>query len=275
MASGVCLVCLILIASFSPSVTAATTSLNIVRYAPDGMTRLNETTVEYTWMEQNLPLYGDGVTRYYLQGPVFLDDPDPATKENIRWNPGEDTNVREKDMGAVKGTNVRDLCDLVGGMFPGDILIIKAEDGFSREFSYRNVYEPSPRQGPMVIAWWNADSGYVPEYREGMRLLFFADTGNNPWGIHAMGNWDWHESADEQYWYYYRQGDERYPTTTGLSVQYVSTLRIMPANGGHVTRHSTAAPTPSPPVKEPFSLLTGILSLGICCFILDRRRDHP
>ena len=35
-------------------------------------------------------------------------------------------------MGAVKGTNVKDLCDLVGGMNAGETLKIAAPDGFSR-----------------------------------------------------------------------------------------------------------------------------------------------
>ena len=69
----------------------------------------------------------------------------------------------------------------------------------------------------MVIAWHHDAEGYVPEYRTGMRLIFFADNSTNPWGIHAFGNYDWHESAAPEYWYYYRQGDEKYPTTTGLS----------------------------------------------------------
>ena len=70
-----------------------------------------------------------------------------------------------------------------------------------------------------------------------MKLVFFADTSVNPWGIHAMGNYDWHESADPQYWYYYFDGNERYPTTTGLSIKYISDVFI----------YSDDSP-PSPPV---------------------------
>ena len=98
-------------------------------------------------------------------------------------------------MGAVKGTNLKDLCDLVGGMAPGDVMKIKADDGLTKIFAYENVYTPTPREGPMVIAWYHDKEGYVPEYRTGMRLIFFADNSTNPWGIHAFGNYDWHESA--------------------------------------------------------------------------------
>jgi hypothetical protein len=200
--------------------TGTSTELHIVKVASDGYTVLKETRVTYLWMEQNLPVRGDGTTHYYLQGPVFVDN------QEDRWNPAEDTNVQEKDMGAVKGTDVRDLCDLVGGMAEGDVLTVKATDGFSREYAYGNVYSPPSRQGPMVIVWYQAAEGYVPSYQDGMRLLFLADTSSNPWGIHALGVWDWHESAEEKYWYYYYDGTQRYPTTTGLSVRSVSELSI-------------------------------------------------
>ncbi len=41
-----------------------------------------------------------------------------------------------------------------------------------------------------------------------------------------MGNYDWHESAAPEYWYYYTSGAEQYPTTTGLSVKYISDVLI-------------------------------------------------
>ncbi|MDH7510070.1 MAG: PEGA domain-containing protein [Methanolinea sp.] len=204
----------------TPSVSGASTEVHIVLYAADGYTVLNETTVDYRWMEQHLPVRGDGTTHYYLQGPVFVDN---AEK---RWNPDEDTNVLDKDMGAVKGTDLRDLCELVGGMEPGDTVTLRASDGFSKVFAYENVYEPSARQGSMVITWYHANQSYVPGYADGMRLVFFADTSTNPWGVHAMGNYDWYESATEEYWYYYSQEGQLYPTTTGLSVKYISEIQI-------------------------------------------------
>jgi hypothetical protein len=95
----------------------------------------------------------------------------------------------------------------------------------------------------MVIAWYREDEGYVPEYSTGMRLVFLADAATNPWGIYAFGNWDWHESADPEYYYYYAQGNERYPTTTGLSVQMVSSLSIRQAS--NMTVPDTVPFTPS------------------------------
>jgi len=204
----------ILLALAVPAGASATTELHIVRYAADGITVLEEKTVDYRWMEGNLPVQGDGVTHYYHQGPVFEGDP---------WNPEEDTNVEEKDMGAVKGTDLADLCNLVGGMRDGETVKIRAVDGMSKTFPYRNVYEPEPRQGPMVITWYKADEGYVPDYYAGMRLVFFADTSINPDGIHAFGVADMHECFDPEFWYFFQPG---LPTTTGLSVQSVSEIVI-------------------------------------------------
>ncbi len=204
----------LLLALAAPVAAAATTELRIEKIAADGITVIGEKTVDYRWLEQNLPIQGDGRTHYYHQGPVF---------EGDKWNPEEDVNVKEKDMGVVKGTDLKDICELVGGMGEEDTVRIRAADGMSKEFPYRNVYEPEPRQGPMVITWYKADEGHVPDYYSGMRLVFFADTSTNPYDIHAFGVWDMRECFDEKYWYFY---NGEYPTTTGLSVQYVSKITI-------------------------------------------------
>jgi hypothetical protein len=248
--------------------TAATTSLHIEKVVADGKTVLSSMDVNVQWMEANLPVYGDGMTHYYHQGPVFVDDPDPVIEDNLRWNQAEDTNVREKDMGAVKGTALKDLVDLVGGMEPGDTVTVRAADGFTKTFAFRNVYQPSGRQGPIIITWYRDGEGYVPDYATGMRLIFFADTSSNPWGIHAFGNWDWHESADPEYYYYYVQGSERYPTTTGLSVQVVNTLTIHQGPGS-----SESGPTPST-TSAPLSLLIVAIGIAGVCGIFFHTGDR-
>lgn len=215
------LLCCLLLAGAAAA--APTTELRIVRYAADGITVLDEKRVDYRWMEATLPVYGDGETHYYHQGPVFEGDP---------WNPAEDVNVLEKDMGAVKGTSLRDLCNLVGGVSEGETVTVRASDGYRKTFPYRYIYHPDPRQGEMVITWYRAEDGCVPDYRSGMRLVFFADTSTNPWGIHAFGVSDMRECFAEEDWYFFQPG---LPTTTGLSVQYVSEILI----------HSNEEPTGS------------------------------
>jgi len=186
-----------------------TTEVHVIKYAEDG-TILVETTVSYQWMEENLPVYGDGVTHYYHQGPVF---------EGDKWDKNETANF--KDKGAVKGTNVKDLCDLVGGMSPGDEIKVSASDGFCKWFNYTNVYEPQPRQGPIVLCWYK-DGNYVPDYEEGMQIVFFADNSTNSEHKHVFGNWDMHECLAEKYWHYFGV----YPSTNGLSVKYVDEIAI-------------------------------------------------
>jgi hypothetical protein len=263
------------IVSLTAAVSAVTTQVHIARYAADNVTVINETTVTYPWMETNLPVMGDGKTHYYHQGPVFVDDADPAREEQLRWNAAEDKNVQEKDMGAVKGTNLKDLCDLVGRMAPGDVVKIKADDGFTKTFAYENVYTPTPRQGPMVITWYHDTEGYVPDYRTGMRLIFFADNSTNPWGIHAFGNYDWYKSAAPENWYYYRQGDEKYPTTTGLSVQDISDILIYshsPVQGEPARTPTTAAvAVPTEAGISPFTILFSLAACGLLGYMMHTR----
>ncbi|MBT8508668.1 hypothetical protein AZH53_09650 [Methanomicrobiaceae archaeon CYW5] len=217
------------------SAANATTELTITKLASDGSTVLAQQTVDIPWMEANLPVYGDGITHYYHQGPVFKDDSDDAIEQALRWNPEEDANVLDKDMGAVKGTNLKDLCDLVGGMNDGEEVLVVAEDGLSKAFEWENVYNYTSREGPMVVTWYCDGLATYPDpypsetgYWEGMRLVWFADNATNPFGVHAFGNYDWYLAADDDYWYYYYASPtEKYPTTTGLSVKWVAEITIL------------------------------------------------
>ncbi|MDD4254978.1 MAG: PKD domain-containing protein, partial [Methanofollis sp.] len=213
----------------------ATTELTVSKLAKDG-TLIAQETVDYRWMEKNLPIQGDGVTHYYHQGPEL-----GVEGEELRWDKSESGNIPDKDYHAVKGTDVRDLCELVGGMSPNDTITIKANDGMGKSFGYRNVYNPDPRQGPMVVTWWRPDTGYVPNYFDGMRLIFFADDSTNPWGWHVFGNWDMHECMDEKYWHYYVSGKEEYPATTGLAVKYINRVIICSQDPAPLFRVNFAA----------------------------------
>ncbi|MCK9593389.1 MAG: PKD domain-containing protein [Methanoregula sp.] len=205
---------------------AATTNLTITKYANDGTTILNQTTKDYTWLEANLPVQGDGVTHYFHQGPTF-NDSDP-------YDPGEYQNVLTRDWGAVKGTDVRDLAGLVGGAHTGDTIKFRAADGMTLTYPYEYVYTPDPRQGPMVIAWYcgedNLDGyelqgvGYPPDYRMGMRLIMFADTSTNPWGYHVFGDNDMLQVWAPQYRYNY---SGTWPSSGGISEKYVRNISIM------------------------------------------------
>ncbi len=168
------------------AMAAATTSVNIIKYAADGTTVLAQTSRTYQQMRDGMTVLGDGTTHYYHQGPVFLDNPDDAAEQALRWNVSENTNVLEKDMGALRGTNIKDLCDLVGGMSAGEELKVRSSDGWNMMFAYKNVYDYSTPEGPMVLTW--EKDGMYPDtgYSEGMRLVWFADTSVNPWGVSRL-----------------------------------------------------------------------------------------
>jgi len=190
-------------------------SIHIVRYASDGVTVVEETTTTIQWMEENLVVYGapDGV-RLRFQGPTF--DPDDL------WNPDEDINVDPAKVdNVVKGTAIRDLCDLVGGVPAGGEIELIASDGYSIKLNYTNIYEPIERQGEAIVAWWEEEQGYVPDYRDGPRLFF-----NTPDGI--FGNDDMRASLAEEYWHYYWADGIRYPSAAGLANKNIATIAITP-----------------------------------------------
>ncbi len=205
---------------------AASTEVTVIKYANDGTTVLDQRTLSIPDMETNLglPVYGDGTTHYYFQGPTF----DPANM----WDPAEEVNVMSRDYGAVKGTDVRDLCNLVGGMNAGEYVTIKATDNFAKSFDYDDVYS-NPDYFRMVLAWYVGEdgtgeaqgTGYPPDFYSGMRLFFFANTSTNPWGYHVFGNWDMHENLAADRWHYYYDGTF-WPSSSGLSVKYVNRILI-------------------------------------------------
>jgi hypothetical protein len=217
---------LVLIAPFPVRITAAgaTTTLHIVKYNPDGKTVKTEKTVDYKWMINNLPVQGDGVTHYYHQGPVF---------EGDVWDPTETLNL--KDKGAVKGTAVRDLCDLAGGMEEGGEIIFKAVDGFALTLAYANIYNPPDVQGQVVLCWYkgpdagaaNGESreyGYPAddEYNSAMQLIIMAKIANSQ-GQYVFGNQDMKISMPEEKYQHFYSG---LPSTNGLSGKWISEIRI-------------------------------------------------
>lgn len=197
-------------------------AIRIVKYAEDGRTVANETTVTVRWMKKNLPVYGgENGTELHFQGPVFSDEWNEThpgklydfwdAEETVNANPGKINEV-------VKGTSIADLCDLVGGAEEGNEIKLTARDGYTGALPYSSVYTPLTRQGEAIIAWWTEYLGDVPAYGEGPRLFFMAPDG-------IFGNWDMHECLPERYWHYY----EKKPSVAGMSVAKIDTIEILPA----------------------------------------------
>ena len=197
----------------------ATSSVHIVKYDEDGAV-LAETTKTYEWMRDNLPHQGDGETHYYHQGPIF---------EGDMWDPSETENL--KDKGAVMGTAIRDLCDLVGGMSPENEIMFAAVDGYHEEFAYENIYEPLDEQGAITLCWYNGEDalfgerygeGYPGNYYTAMQIVFLAGTTNED-GQYVFGNSDMAVCLpDEKYQHFY----EGLPSTNGLSGKWICEIAI-------------------------------------------------
>ena len=109
--------CLALLVSIVPAITspapaqaaAPTTTLTIKMYASDNTTVLSQTTINYSTMQTTLPVQGDGTIHYFMQGPTF-------DTGNL-WDPNESLNLADK--GPVMGTDLKDLCNLVGNITSG------------------------------------------------------------------------------------------------------------------------------------------------------------
>ena len=196
---------------FQTPTTAA--PLHIIKYAADGVTIVNETTVTREWMEQNLAVVGDGTTLYKYEGLTLV-------PTNL-WDPEETYPGGYKISNAVKGSRVMDLCNLVGGMGSGTDIKFIASDGYETTLPYSSIYtNPAvqARQGDAILAWY-ADGQYVPGYQDGMRLFFMPDD-------HVYGQWDMHESLPSAYWHYNTQNGVNYPSCAGTSAKLVTTVKI-------------------------------------------------
>jgi hypothetical protein len=217
-----CLLLAVLLVPSLPVLAAnATTSVHIAKYADDGRV-VTATDKTYQWLRDNLPVRGDGFTHYYHQGPVF---------EGDMWDPSETVNL--KDKGAVRGTALKDLCGLVGGMSPGEEIMVRAVDGWHTEFAYENIYEPLDIQGVITLCWYNGEDALSGErygqgypgastYYTAMQVNFLAGTVNSE-GKYVFGNSDMRTCLpDEKYQHFY----EGLPSTNGLSGKWISDVAI-------------------------------------------------
>ena len=166
--------------------------LRIVKYAEDYTTIIKEITVDYVWLENEsgLDVIGDGETLYRFEGITF--DPDNMWGDCGTYPGGF------KIENAVKGTRIRDLCELVSGMGAGTDVVLVASDGYQTRLPYSSIY-PDPwvfeRQGDAFLAWWS-DGEYVPGYA-GMRLFFTGGDDN------VYSQRDMRDTLPEAYRHYY------------------------------------------------------------------------
>lgn len=187
--------------------------VRIVKYGEDGKTILAEKTVTYQWMEENLEVIGDGKTVYKYEG--ISNDPDDIWGDKI--SVPKDFKIEN----AIKGTRVRDLVELVGGMGAGTDIVFVAKDGWETRLPYSSIYtDPmvQERQGDAVLAW-HSDGEYVPDYA-GIRLFF------TPGGDNVYRQRDMRDTLPEPYWHYYGGGGILYPSCAGLSAKWIAEVWV-------------------------------------------------
>lgn len=188
--------------------------IHIVKYETDGKTIINETTVDYQWMEDNLEVIGDGKTTYKYEG--ITNNPEDL------WNSNQSFSNGFKIESAVKGTLLRDLVNLVGGMEPGTLVKLVASDGYETKLGYPSVY-PNPAAldlaGDPFLAFAKGDK-VVPDFKEGYQLFF---TGGDD---QVFSNWDMHETMDSNHWHYYWESGVQYPSAGGLAAKYIETIEV-------------------------------------------------
>lgn len=76
--------------------------------------------------------------------------------------------------GVYKGVPISVFADEVGGIQPGDILIVTSEDNYTKVFSYENIY-PSTEwvgiQGTMILAY-EFNETQIPKWEDGLQIAF-------------------------------------------------------------------------------------------------------
>jgi len=190
-------------------------SVRIIAYDTDGKTILNETTVDYTWMEENFPIIGDGTETFRYEG--ITNTPEDVWDEELTFPGGFKIDA------PVKGTLIRDLVGLVGGMESGTVLNLVASDGYETKLAYSTIY---PNPAAMTLAGeaflaWNKDGKNVPQFREGYQLFF---TGGDD-GVFSL--WDMHETMNPNHWHYYwGDGGVQYASAAGLATKYVTEIHV-------------------------------------------------
>lgn len=266
------------------SAVGATTYVHIYAYSSDGSTLLDEEIVSYQYMKNYLPVYGNGTLHYYHQGPTFESD--------NKWDENETINL--KDKGAVMGTHIKDLCDLVGGMVDGFEVLMHAVDNWTIKFMYNNVYEAEDRQGIISLCWYNGEDALVGEkYGEGypsnygyytaLQIVIMANTTNEN-GQYVFGNEDMNKTMppEEGYSHFYHDAEGFWPSTNGLSGKWIDAMYIYntssPPDLNLTANNPGGSDTTTPSVPWlPITLGLGIggaIMIGLAIFFVIRKRKE-
>ncbi|MFX1545204.1 MAG: hypothetical protein ACFFCU_03260 [Promethearchaeota archaeon] len=117
--------------------------------------------------------------------------------------------------GVYKGVSISVFAEEVGGMQPGDILLVTSEDNYVQVFSYTKIY-PSTEwdriQGSMILAY-SYNGTLFPDWTEGYRIVFLPKD-------HAYSNADCEATSPP------REGYNIWPSAGFRWLKFVRILRI-------------------------------------------------
>jgi|GEM_PF-5321416 len=79
--------------------------------------------------------------------------------------------------GTYTGVLISDLVERVGGMEPGDTIVVTSSDGYNTTYSYNNIYNEWPDesvQGDMILAY-GFNGTVTPGWEDGLRIAFLPE----------------------------------------------------------------------------------------------------
>jgi hypothetical protein len=200
------------------------------------------------------------------------------------WDPTETLNL--KDKGAVKGTALKDLCELVGGMASENEIMVRAVDGWHTEFAYENIYQPLDIQGVITLCWYSGEDALEGErygkgypggnaYYDAMQVNFLAGTTNSE-GKYIFGNSDMKICLpNEKYQHFY----EGLASTNGLSGKWISEVAIYSGEapvkpGEKLTTMAVEQEKSDLPVIPIVIGAVGLAVIAGCIVLLVRSKKH-
>lgn len=184
----------------------------VITYSFDGKEIVSETEISFEEINSTMTSVGDpGGVELSFQGPTFKPD-------NL-WDEDATLNVDNLKTRVI-GVPVREILEYAGISENIENITFVADDGFSKKLPVENVFSVPDDQGEVILAYWNADEGLLPE-ESGYRIYF-----NAPDGLYS--NTDMKNTLPEEYWHFFMNTADNtaYPSAKGLSVAKVVEIHV-------------------------------------------------
>jgi hypothetical protein len=184
----------------------------LVSFSEDGLLQVEPYPVEPPTRSLEISVYGREGERDFTAAELnkMANFTREGSFQNVHGN--------FRSEGLYRGIPVSKLVEAVGGMEPGDNLLVISRDGYTQLYAYENVYPRAAGwygyQGEMVLAIeYNGSS--PPEWQDGYRITFLPEDG-------VYDNEDCaRTSAPGQGWHLYESAGARW-------VRAVTRLEVIP-----------------------------------------------